>query len=107
MTDKPVKPSLKNATTAPVIYFDAAPALGQANGVASILISAMMLTPMSDGQVAAEHACIAHLRGASQAIRNLRDACDKAIEMLAKSGTEIDPSLSPADALERRLKAMQ
>lgn len=107
MTDKPVKPSLKNAASAPVIYFDAAPALGQANGVASIMLSTMLLTPMSDGSVLADYACVAHLRGTPQAVKNLRDACDKALEMVTRGGTDIDPSLSPAEALERRLKAMQ
>jgi hypothetical protein len=107
MTDKPARPALKNANSAPVIYFDAAPALGQSNGVVAIVLSAMSLTPMNDGQVVADGACVAHLRGSPAAIKSLREACDKALGMTGQGSSDVDLAASPAEALERRLKAMQ
>jgi hypothetical protein len=67
----------------------------------------MSLTPMSDGQVVADVSCVAHLRGSAAAITNLREACDKALGMVGQGPGEIDPAATPAEALERRLKAMQ
>ena len=74
MTDKPVRPAAEKLASAPVIYFDAAPALGQSNGVVAIVLSAMLLMPMSDGQIVADAACVAHLRGSPAAIKSLREA---------------------------------
>ena len=109
MTDKPApsRPALKNIASAPVIYFDAAPALGQANGVVSIVLSAMLLSPQTDAQVVADGACVAHLRGTPAAMKSLREAIDKALGMVGQGPGEIDLAASPAEALERRLKAMQ
>ena len=90
-----------------MIYFDAAPALGQSNGVVAIVLSVMALTPMSDGQIVADAACVAHLRGSPAAIKSLREACDKALGMTGNGAADIDLAASPAEALERRLKAMQ
>ena len=107
MTDKPARPELKNIASAPVIYFDAAPALGQANGVVSIVLSAMLLSPMTDAQVVADGGCVAHLRGTPAAMKSLREAIDKALGMVGQGTADIDLAASPAEALERRLKAMQ
>jgi hypothetical protein len=107
MTDKPARPALKNIASAPVIYFDAAPALGQANGVVSIVLSAVLLSPMTDAQVVADGGCVAHLRGTPAAMKSLREAIDKALGMVGQGPGEIDLAASPAEALERRLKAMQ
>lgn len=114
MTDKPARPALKNASSAPVIYFDAAPALGQSNGVVAIVLSTMMLSPQTDGQVITDAACVAHLRGTTAAIKSLRDACDKALAMLEPAqpanrddGSGYVEEPSPLAALDRRLKAMQ
>ena len=78
---------LKNAGLAPVIFFDGVPAYGLLNGVVELELAVRMLAPKSDGNVAVDMTCVAHLRCSLAAAVNLRDAVDKAIEM-AKGPTK-------------------
>ena len=81
---KPASPMMKNAATAPTIYFDMAPAFGHLNGVLVVEIAAQMLVPRSDDTLVAELACVAHLRCSLPGAMSLRDALDKAIELAGR-----------------------
>jgi hypothetical protein len=77
-------PLLKNAGSAPVVYFDGVPVFGVFSGNLEIELAARMLMPKADGSVAADMACAAHLRCSPSAAVMLIDALTKALEMLAK-----------------------
>ena len=74
-------PMLKNAAAAPFVYFDNAPVLGVFSGNIEIELSARMLTPKADGEVAGEMSCVAHLRCSPQAALLLIDALQRAVGM--------------------------
>lgn len=74
-------PLLKNAALAPIIYFDSIPVFGALGGNIEVELAARLLMPKSDGSVAADMNCTAHLRCPLLAAMALRDALDKAIAM--------------------------
>jgi hypothetical protein len=82
----PNPPLLKSAAVAPFIYFDGAPAYGCANGIVEIELAARVLMPKNDGTAATDLVCVSHLRCSAAAASNLREALDKAIEMLTQQG---------------------
>jgi hypothetical protein len=68
---------------APFIYFEIAPALGHANGVFSVTLTANRTYPGKDGIVVNEQVAVAYLRGNAAAFMSLRHAIDNAILMAA------------------------
>lgn len=77
-------PLLKNAASAPFVYFDGVPVLGTYSGNIEIELAARVLMPKPEGAVVADMACTAHLRCSPQAAVMLVDALTKALDMLAK-----------------------
>lgn len=77
-------PLLKNAATAPIVYFDGVPVYGCFSGNLEIELAARMLMPKPDGSVVADMGCTAHLRCSPAAAAMLVDALTKALDMLSK-----------------------
>ena len=84
-------PLLKNAASAPFIYFDNAPVFGTFSGNIEIELAARMLMPKPDQTVAVEMACTAHLRCSPQAAAALLDGISKALAMFAKHTPQAQP----------------
>lgn len=82
-------PLLKNASAAPVIYFDNVPVFGTFSGNLEIELAARLLMPKADGHVVADMSCTAHLRCSPQAALMLVDALTKALDLLSR---QVDPS---------------
>ena len=74
-------PLLKNAATAPFIFFDNVPVYGALGGIIEIEIAARILMPKPDGAISADMSCTAHLRCNPMAAIMLIDALQKAIDM--------------------------
>lgn len=76
-------PVLRNAGTAPFIYFDGVPAYGVGvGGNLELELAARVLVPKSDGEnVIAEMCCTAHLRCSVASAMALIDALSRAIDM--------------------------
>jgi hypothetical protein len=79
---KPLGLTLKNGAAAPVVYFDGAPCYGAMNGIVEIELAARYMTPKADGTAAVDITTVAHLRCSLNAATNLREALDRAIEMI-------------------------
>lgn len=79
-----LRPVVRSTEAAPFVYFDTTSAFGTFNGVVQIeLVSrAMALAPLADGGVQSEFLTTARLRCSPTAAASLRDAIDKALEML-------------------------
>lgn len=77
-------PLLKNAASAPMVYFDNVPVFGVFAGNLEIELAARMLMPKPDGSVIAEMTCTAHLRCSPIAAVMLIEALQKALAMHAK-----------------------
>ena len=77
-------PLLKNAAAAPFVYFDNVPVYGCFAGHLELELCARLLMPKPDGTVAADMACVAHLRCSPAAASQLIDALTKALDMLSK-----------------------
>jgi len=76
-------PMMKNAATAPVIFFDVAPAFGTVNGAIMIELAAPVVIPQPDGSVQFEMHCVAKLRCAPAALGSLKQAIDQLLTMQA------------------------
>jgi hypothetical protein len=74
-------PTVKDAHSAPFIYFDLAPSFGVMAGAIEIELVARILIPGLDPQPTAEVVATAHLRCSPTAAASLRDALDKALEL--------------------------
>lgn len=77
-------PLLKNASSAPMVYFDNVPVFGVFAGNVEIELSARVLMPKPNGNVVGEMNCTGHLRCSPQAAAMLVDALEKALAMHAK-----------------------
>ena len=77
-------PLLKNAATAPVVYFDGVPVYGCFAGNIEIELANRLLMPKPDGTVGTDMGCAAHLRCSPTAAAQLVDALTKALDMLSK-----------------------
>jgi hypothetical protein len=73
---------MKNAATAPLIYFDSAPVRGSFNGNIEVEVAARYLMPKPDGSVTAEMVCVAHLRCSPQSAAFLIESLQHAIDMV-------------------------
>jgi len=74
-------PMMKNAASAPVIFFDDAPAFGTINGAIMIELAAPVVIPQPDGSVQFEMHCVAKLRCAPAALGSLKQAIDQLLTM--------------------------
>lgn len=74
-------PLLKNAATAPFVFFDNVPVYGSIGGIIEIELAARMLMPKPDGAIIADMSCAAHLRCNPMAAIMLIDALQKALDM--------------------------
>ena len=59
---------------APVVFFDQSPAAACSNGVIAITLSSDVYVMTAGGQVATEHAIVAHLKTSIAGARTLRTA---------------------------------
>jgi hypothetical protein len=81
-------PLLKNAASAPLVYFDNVPVFGTYGGTIEIELAARHLMPKPDGSVAADMSCTGHLRCSPQAAIMMIDALQKALDMLSRQQEE-------------------
>lgn len=87
-------PMMKNAATAPLIYFDSAPVRGSFKANIEIELAARYLMPKPDGSVTAEMVCVAHLRCSPQSAAHLIDSLQNAVEISKQSQDMLpDPAL--------------
>jgi hypothetical protein len=75
-------PPLHSPDTAPFIYFDVAPTLGTMAGAIQIELAARTLVPSEGGKVRAEYVVTGRLRCSPAAAAALRQAIDKALDLL-------------------------
>lgn len=81
-------PLLKNASSAPFVYFDNAPLYGIAGMGIEVELTAASIVPKADGTVSRESVCVAHLRCGPDAAIALVDSLQKAIVMYQRSMAE-------------------
>jgi hypothetical protein len=84
----PQAPLLKNASSAPFIYFDNAPLYGIAGMGIEVELTAAAIMPKSDGTVTRETVCVGHLRCGPDAAIALVDSLQKAIVMYQRGMAE-------------------
>jgi hypothetical protein len=77
----PPAPIMKNATTAPLIYFDNAPVRGSFNGNIEVELTARYMQPKPDGNVSVDMVCVAHLRCTPQSAALLIDSLQHAMKI--------------------------
>jgi hypothetical protein len=88
MSDLPggsAPPPYKNADSAPFVYFDIAPVFGTMAGAIQIELASRILSPTDDRKIATEFVTTGRLRCSPAAARELREAIDKSLELLAQS----------------------
>lgn len=68
------------SANAPFVYFETAMAWLYLNGVGCVTLAAGRLMTNAEGQVVADAAVVAHLRGNLPAIKSLRYALDRIID---------------------------
>lgn len=78
-------PLLKNASAAPIVYFDNVPVMGAYGGNIEVELAARVLMPKVGGTVAAEMNCTAHIRCSPNAALMLIDALQKALALHEQS----------------------
>jgi len=80
--------TIKDATHAPVIYFDGVPTLGINNGIVHLMLAVGIILPTSEGGTQAESVAVAHLRCNVLAAKQLRDSIDKVPARRADDGRQ-------------------
>jgi hypothetical protein len=95
MANKPIVPTFHNPETAPVIYFDIAPAYGIFNGAIQIELAGRTLKPAPSGPVEIEFLVTGRLRCSPIAAGHLREAIDKALEMLKNASEQPAAAVAP------------
>jgi hypothetical protein len=82
-TRAPVEPgketTVKDATRAPIIYFEGVPTLGFNNGIVNLMLAVGLVLPTADGGTLTEPVAVAHLRCNALAAIQLRDSLDKVL----------------------------
>jgi hypothetical protein len=81
-------PAMKNAASAPIVYFDNAPVFGQSNGIVQVELAANFVTAKGPKEVAIEQTCAAHLRCSLVAAQNLVAALQGAINLAIQAQAE-------------------
>jgi hypothetical protein len=82
MADKPaddVFVPIRDLPTAPIIFFEYCPTLGNNQGLINIMLAAGIVMPTGGGATEVQPVAVAHLRCATAAAIQLRDAIDKAL----------------------------
>lgn len=74
-------PLMKNAATAPLVYFDNVPVFGVFAGNLEVDLATRLLMPKPNGGVFADMGCTANLRCSPGAAIALIDALTKALDM--------------------------
>jgi hypothetical protein len=86
MSDPDTKPAdtvtYVDMTTAPIVYFDIAPAHGVMAGAIEIELAARTLNPLADGSVEVRFVTTARLRCSQAGGLHLRNALEAALKML-------------------------
>ncbi len=85
MTDQAEKnelPVYENVETAPIVYFDMAPAHGVMGGLIQIELACRILNAQPDGSVETKFITSGRLRCGPVAALNLRNAIDASLKML-------------------------
>lgn len=80
--ETPVTPPFHNLGTAPIVYFDLAPTYGVMNGVIQVELAGRTLSPGPGDATIIDFITTGRLRCSPAAAASLRDAIDKALEML-------------------------
>jgi hypothetical protein len=94
-------PLMKNAATAPFIYFDGTPAMGTQAGLVEIELCARAVMPQASGEVYSDMVCVAHLRCSTAAATNLRDALNRALGMVDESNAVVRESHDAIPAIKQ------
>src|SRR3954466_10188011 len=88
MTEKPaplppaeVFVPIQNLPTAPIIFFEFCPTLGNNNGLINIMLGAGLVMPTNGPGTETIPVAVAHLRCTTTAATQLRDALNKALEL--------------------------
>jgi hypothetical protein len=88
MTEKPapLPPAemfvpIQNLPSAPIIFFEFCPTLGNNNGLINIMLGAGLVMPTSGPGTETIPVAVAHLRCTTTAATQLRDALNKALEL--------------------------
>ena len=81
----------ENVDTAPIVYFDIAPAHGVIGGAVQIELAARILNAVSDGSVETKFITSGRLRCSPTAAMNLRNAIDASLRMILEQ-----PQQTPA-----------
>ncbi|MDB5513819.1 MAG: hypothetical protein JWQ17_577 [Tardiphaga sp.] len=88
MTEKPVPlpPAevfvpIQNLPSAPIIFFEFCPTLGNNNGLINIMLAAGLVMPTGGPGTETIPVAVAHLRCTSSSAVQLRDALSKALEL--------------------------
>jgi hypothetical protein len=84
----PAAPMMKNASAAPVIFFDNAPVMGAFSGNIEVELTTRVLMPKPDGKVVAELNCVGHLRCSPQAAVALIEALEKGLAIHSSQGKQ-------------------
>jgi hypothetical protein len=72
-------------SAAPIVYWDGVGTFGTHHGIIQIEVAAGTILPTPDGGTRTEFVVTAHLRCSLNAALTLKDAIEKAIEMMKKS----------------------
>lgn len=75
-------PAIRNVGLAPILFFDAAPVFGHANGIIELTLTARVLGQRDNSSVQTDINAVAHLRCSAAAAQNLCDALDRALDLL-------------------------
>src|SRR5262249_6505878 len=78
-------PPYKDGATAPIIYFDGVACFGVLNGTIQIELASRILVPLPDGGARPEFICAGRLRCSPNAAMQLKDALEKALQMLQQT----------------------
>lgn len=89
-------PLMKNAATAPLVYFDNVPVFGVFAGNIEVELATRLLMPKPNGGVIADMGCTAHLRCSPGAAMALIDALTKALDMQKQHNQQFE---KPAEML--------
>ena len=88
MTEKPaplppaeVFKAIQNLPSAPIIFFEFCPTLGNNNGLINIMLAAGLVMPTNGPGTETIPVAVAHLRCTTAAATQLRDALNKALEL--------------------------
>lgn len=84
-------PAIKNALTAPLVYFDNVPVYGAGQGSVDVELTSRLLMAETDGSVSTHMVCTGHLRCSPQAAAILIDALQKALKMHEKQAAPSAP----------------